>query len=191
VGHARTLPGAAALSITLVAAGSAMAQPRIPAEKVSPRPVQTLPPQITGSALYAYSPWVKFCGRDKGDPPAPQICLTAMEVKRQEGPFAAGAALIEGAGKTLFRVTLPAEVKRAAGARVAIDGETPRSGKFLDCNPRGCLADFDAGADFIARLKAGEVLHLRGTGPSGPISYRLPLEGFAKANEGRPSAPPK
>ena len=183
------LGAAIALSMVLAVTAGAMAQPQPRAEKFSPRPVQTLPPQITGSGLYAYSAWVKFCGRNKGDPAAPQICLTVMEVKRHAGPFAAGAALIEGAGKTLFRVTLPADVKREAGARVAIDGEKPRSGKFVDCNPRGCLADFDASADFIARLKAGGVLHLRGTGPSGQMSYRLPLEGFAKANDGPPSTP--
>jgi invasion protein IalB len=166
------------------------AQPRAPAEKFSPRPARTLPPQITGGALYSYSSWVKFCGREKSDPAAARVCLTVMEVKRQAGPFAAGAALIEGAGdKTVLRVTLPAEVKREAGARVAIDGETSRNGKFVSCNPRGCLADFDASAEFIARLKSGGTLHLSGTDPTGQATrYRLPLAGFAEANEGTPSA---
>lgn len=176
-------------SIVLAAMVHATAQPRAPAEKFSPRPVPTLPPQITGSGLYSYSAWTKFCGRNTNDPASPQICLTVMEVKRAAGPFAAGAALIEGADKTLFRVTLPADVKREAGARVAIDDEKPRSGKFVNCNPRGCLADFDVSAQFIARLKAGEVLHLRGTRAAGQtVSYRLPLDGFVKANDGPPSA---
>jgi invasion protein IalB len=180
---------AAALSITLAATVHATAQPRAPAEKFSPRAVQTLPPQITGSALYTYSGWTKFCGRDKNNSSAPQICLTVMEVKSQAGPFAAGAALIEGADKTLFRVTLPGDVKRGAGARVAIDGEKPRSGKFVNCNPRGCLADFETSAEFVAKLKAGAVLHLRGTRPAGrTVSYQLPLDGFVQANRGPPSA---
>ncbi|MEA2870764.1 MAG: hypothetical protein QOH67_740 [Hyphomicrobiales bacterium] len=180
--------------LTLAAASTAVAQvpPRV--EKISPRPVQTapLPPQITGTELYAYSPWTKFCGRDKATPAAQQICLTVMEVKRHAGPFAAGVALIEGAGdKTVFRVTLPADVRREAGARIAVDGDKPLSGQFVTCNPRGCLADFEARREFVARLRAGKVLHLQGTRESGQAaSYRLPLNGFVKANEGPPSAPP-
>ena len=183
---------AIAIVVALVSAAVAQLKPRM--EKISPRPVQSrLPPEIMGSKLYAYSRWAKFCGRDKSNPDAPQVCLTAMEVKRHSGGFAAGVALIEGAGdKKLLRVTLPADVRREAGARIAVDGDKPLSGKFLACNERGCLADFEASAEFIARLKTGEVLHLRGTGEKGQaVSYRLPLAGFVSANAGPPSAPPQ
>jgi invasion protein IalB len=181
--------------IALAAMPDAHAQTRPMQEKVTPRPVPAapkgLPPQVTGTGLYVYSPWVKFCGRDKADPAAPQICLTMMEVRREVGPFAAGAALIEGAGENkILRVTLPPDVRRSAGARISVDSETPRSGGFAACNPQGCLADFAASPEFVARLKAGTLLHLRGTGPAGqPKSYRLPLADFAKANEGAPSTP--
>lgn len=180
--------------IALAAMPDVRAQTSPLPEKVGPRPVQSapkgLPPQVTGTALYVYSRWVKFCGRDQADPAAPQVCLTMMEVRREVGPFAAGAALIEGAGEKILRVTLPPDVQRSAGARISVDSEKPRSSSFAACNPRGCLADFAASPEFVAKLKAGTLLHLRGTGPAGqPKSYRLPLADFAKANEGAPSTP--
>ena len=181
---------AIALSTALAMTGGAAAQPRAPAEKIR-RSAQPPEQQVIGSGAYAFSLWTKFCGRDKNDPAAPQICLTVLEVKHRDARPSAGVALIEGAGKTLFRVTLPAEVKRAAGAQIAIDGDKPRNGKFVSCNPSVCLADFEAAAEFIARLKAGHALRLRGTRATGQlISYLLPLDGFARANEGPPSAPP-
>jgi invasion protein IalB len=160
-----------------------MAQPHPIPEKISPI---KLPPQVTGAELFVYTPWVKLCGRS--DAAGPQICLTVMEVKREAGSFAAGAALIEGAGdKKILRVTLPSDVQRSAGARVSIDNGAARDSSFATCNPRGCLADFEASAEFIAKLKAGALVHLRGTRASGKItSYRLPLADFARANEGAP-----
>lgn len=181
---------AIALSTALAAIASAAAQqqPRAPADKASPRPVQPAP--AIGSGAYGFSPWMKFCGRDKNDPAAPQICLTVLEVKHRDASPSAGVALIEGAGKTMLRVTLPLQVKRAAGARIAIDGEKPRSGAYVGCTSAVCLADFEAAPDVVAKLKTGRALELRGTGASGqPISYVLPLEGFARANEGPPSPP--
>ncbi len=89
--------------VCVALASTAMAEPAPRAEKQSPRPVQPapnpLPPQVMGTELFKYSPWVKLCGRDKSEPAAPLICLTMMEVRREVGPFAAGAALIEGAGE--------------------------------------------------------------------------------------------
>ncbi len=85
-------------------------------------------------------------------------------------------------------MTLPPDVRREAGARIAVDRDEPRAGKFSGCNPRGCIADFDASAAFIEKLKSGQVLHLRGVRASGQAAgFRLPLADFAKANDG-PSA---
>jgi invasion protein IalB len=177
----------------LVMTSAAIAQRQPPTEKLSPHPVKTapLPPQVTGTALFTYSPWVKVCGRDKNDPSAARICLTMMEVRRTRGPFAAGAALIEGAGeKKVLRVTLPADVRQAAGARIFVDGGAPRNAAFSTCNLHGCLADFEASDAFIAKLKGSSALHLRGTYGSGQVaSFRLPLGDFAKANEGLPGEP--
>ena len=196
---------AIALSAVLAAPAGAAAQPaapaekvlprpgvppRMPAEKISPRPVQPPAEPPIGSSANAFSPWTRFCGKDN-NPQAKEVCLTVKEARLETGQFLAGVALIEGADKTLFRVRLPPHIKREAGARIAIDSEKPRSGPFTTCDPRGCLADFEVTADFVTKLKAGYALELRGTSATGePLSFRLPLEDFAKAHEGPPSAPP-
>ena len=169
------------LSMVLAGTAGAAAQSRAPAEKIG-RPAQPPAQPAIGSGAYAFSPWTKFCGRDKNVPAAPQICLTMLEVKHRDASPSAGVALIEGTGKTMFRVTLPAEAKREAGARIAIDGEKPRGARFVNCNPRGCLADFEVAAEFVAQLKTGRALQLLGTRATGqPMGYVLPLAGFAAA----------
>jgi invasion protein IalB len=190
----------AAMLIVVAAASAAPAQreskPRFPAEKFSTRPVQSAPlsPEIMGSKLYAYSPWTKFCGTNKNDPQAKSICLTVKEVRLRShaAPFLAGVALIEAAGedKKILRATLPSDLQRSAPVRIRVDDDTPRSGNYLECRQNGCMWDFPADMAFVARLKAGERLHLEGVAASGEVaSYRFPLEEFARANEGPPTDP--
>lgn len=177
-----------AIAACLATAALAQSQPAPEKRRTAPR---ELPPQVMGTELFSTSPWMKLCGRDKSDPAAPQVCLTLMEVRREVGPFAAGVALIEGAGhKTILRVTLPPDVRRAAGARIAVDRDAPRDGTFLACNPQGCLADFEIDAPFIAKLRSGTQLRLGGVHASGvAANYRLPLEDLAKVLDGPPTDP--
>jgi invasion protein IalB len=195
---------AIALSAVLAAPAGAAAQPaappekllprpvqppRMPPEKISPRPVQPPEQPPIGGGSYTFSPWTKFCGKDN-NPQAKEVCLTVKEARLESGQFLAGVALIEGADKTLFHLRLLPGVKREAGARIAIDSEKPRSGPFATCDSRGCLADFEVTADFVTKLKEGYALELGGTSATGaPLSFRLPLEGFAKAHEGPPTEP--
>ena len=147
-----------------------------------------------GSKLYAYSPWTKFCGTDKNDPQRKSICLTVKEVRLrfQTAPVLAGVALIETAGedKKILRATLPSDLQRSASVRMWVDDDAPRSGDYRECHPNACMWDFPADTAFVARLKAGEWLHLEGVAASGGVaSYRLPLGEFARANEGPASEP--
>ena len=187
-----------------LALGSAAFAERRPPEKVSPRPVQPAPPSVPvpkapqPSATIqqppvVYSPWTKYCGKERNDPQAKTICLTVKEARLETGQFVAGAALIEAPGdeKKLFRVTLPLGMQLMPGVRMFIDGDGPRNGNYLICYPNGCMADFQVNADFIAKLKAGQQLQLQGINAPGSIaSYLLPLGDFARANDGPPSAPP-
>jgi invasion protein IalB len=196
-----------AVLIVFGAIPAAMAQrePRLPlpAEKFSARPVQPpvseLPVLVSPAANperwpVVQSPWTKFCGTDKNDLQAKSICLTVKEVRLRfhTAPFFAGVALIEAAGedKKILRVTLPPDLQRSAPVRIRVDDDTPRSGDYRECRPNGCMWDFPADAAFVARLKAGERLHLEGVAASGEVaSYRLPLGEFARANEGPPTDP--
>jgi invasion protein IalB len=198
----------AAALLVFVATSIAFAQrePRLPfpAEKFSPRPVQQEqssepPAQLSEAAnpqrwAVVQTPWAKFCGMDKNEPQAKPVCITAREIRLQNraNPFLAGVALIEadGEAKTILRATLPPDLRRSAPVVARIDKDSSRNGTHRECRPNGCMWDFPADAAFVARLKAGEWLHLEGVSASGKIaSYRLPLSGFARANEGAPTDP--
>ena len=59
--------------------------------------------------------------------------------------------------------------------------------RLLDEN--GCMADYKADADLIAKLKAGRKLTIQAFDKGKPISFALPLTNFAKAYDGPPSDP--
>jgi len=135
---------------------------------------------------------VKFCGRDKTDLQAKDVCLTVKEARLETGQFVAGAAVIERAGseQKLLRVTLPLGMQLMPGVRMFVDGEAPRTGPYVLCLPNGCMADFEVNGDFIAKLKKGRELQLQGINVPGQLaSYLLPLGDFAKAFEGPPTDP--
>jgi invasion protein IalB len=183
------------LAVLLTLTSAALAQRKQPPEKFSP-PAQSAPrPNVQEPAArppVAYTPWVKFCGRDKSDIQAKETCLTVKEARLETGQFLAAAALIEpaGEGKRLFRVTLPLGMQLMPGVRMFIDGDMPRSGNFIACIPNGCMADFDVTADFVSKLKAGRELQLQSINLPGQVAtYLLPLADFARANEGPPTDP--
>lgn len=139
-----------------------------------------------------HSPWVKFCGRERNDRQAKEMCLTVKEARLETGEFMAGAALIEPAGteQKMLRVTLPLGMQLMPGVRMFIDSDEPRTGPYVICLPNGCMADFDVTAEFIAKLKQGQNLQLQGINAPGQVaSYLLPLGDFAKAFEGPPTDP--
>ena len=197
---------AACTFVFVASTSAAMAQRelprRFPAEKFSPQPVQPpmseLPARLSPAANperwpVAQSPWTKFCGTESS-PQGKSICLTVKEVRLQSPaqPFLANVALIEAAGeeKKIVRVTLPSDLQRSAGVQIRVDDDAPRSGDYGECRPNGCMWDFSADASFVARLKAGEWLHVVGVLASGEVaSYHLPLGEFARANEGLATDP--
>ncbi len=72
------------VAVVLTLTSAAMAQRKQPPEKFSPRPVQTAPQpsaRAPGQPPIVYSPWVKFCSRDRNDAQAKDICLTVKEAR--------------------------------------------------------------------------------------------------------------
>jgi len=129
------------------------------------------------------SPWTKFCLNE--------ICFIGSDIRTECGPIAA-AVLIEqgGKAKTTLRTTLPAHVKRDPGAGLAIDQAEPILRPFAVCFPNGCMTDYDAGPEFVDRLKHGRMLTLSGVdGDNSAIRLTLPLAGFAEAYDGPPTEP--
>jgi invasion protein IalB len=137
-----------------------------------------------------YWPWTKFC--EKREPQGREICRTFKEVQSESGQFLASAALIEQQGeeKKLLRVTFPAATKMQGGVALQIDSEPPIQRPFSACQTNGCIADFDANAELMARLKRGANLIIaRGSSQGQVTSYTLYLTNFADANGGLPSDP--
>jgi invasion protein IalB len=207
------------LAVTLVlfaVTTAAEAQPRalplppagrgFPPEKFSAQPVQPqmneAPARLSPAANprrwpVVESAWTKFCGKDKNDPHGKLICFTVKEVRLRAsaesgGSFVAGVALIETADddKKILRVTLPPDLQRSTPARLRVDEDGARSGEFGECLSNGCFWDFPVDAEFVARLKTGDRLHVEGVAATGEVaSYDLPLGEFTRANEGPPTDP--
>jgi hypothetical protein len=58
------------------------------------------------------------------------------------------------------------------------------------CFTNGCMADYEANADTIGKLKKGQAMALQAINATGqPISVVMPLGDFAKAYEGPPTDP--
>ena len=64
------------------------------------------------------------------------------------------------------------------------------TGPYVVCLAKnGCMADYKADADLIAKLKKGRSLAIQAFDKARPISFTLPLTDFAKAYDGPPSDP--
>ena len=211
---------AAAGTLTLAATSIALAQtppaaapaakPAAPAAKPAPKPAAQKPvtPAPTaqapapaapaaadagqnGTPNLMYSPWIKICNKGT-EPNAKQVCVTAKDGRLENGMPVAAVALLEpqGEARKLVRVTVPLGMQLQHGTRMIIDQEPPATAAYFMCFPNGCMADYEANADMVAKLKKGKTLMLQAINMNGqPISLPMPLGDFAKAYDGPPTDP--
>jgi invasion protein IalB len=194
---------AAACILAMASAGMAQAQtqkpaPAKPAAPAKPgaaapaAPAQGAPaaPQQSEVQLI-YSPWTKFCLKGQ-DGNAKQVCFTGKDARLESGMPVVAAVLIEPEGepKKVLRVTLPLGMQLVHGTRVIIDQQQPAQGPYVICFTNGCMADYEANADMVAKLKKGQQLAVQAINGNGqPVSLLLPLNDFAKAYDGPPTDP--
>jgi invasion protein IalB len=143
-----------------------------------------------------FSPWTKFCLKGQPgqapDPNAKEVCFTGKDARVESGQPVAAAVLIEpqGADKKLLRVTLPLGMQLAHGTRLIVDQNQPMTAPYVICFSNGCMADYDASADLIGKMKKGQGLVIQAINATGqPISLVMPLNDFAKAYDGPPTDP--
>jgi invasion protein IalB len=143
-----------------------------------------------------FSPWTKFCLKGQpGQPPDPsakEVCFTGKDARVESGQPVAAAVLIEPEGqeRKLLRITLPLGMQLAHGTRVIVDQNQPQTAPYVICFTNGCMADYEANADMIGKLKKGQGLVLQAINSTGqPISVVMPLADFAKAYDGPPTDP--
>jgi invasion protein IalB len=189
----------AALTVALAVAASvalAQQQPKKPAAKkpAAPTPTQQQPAPQQGQqepVQLIYSPWTKFCLQSK-DPNPKQVCFTGKDARIESGMPVVAAVLIEPEGepKKILRVTLPLGMQLIHGTRVIVDQNQPMTAPYVICFTNGCMADYEADAAMIDKMKKGKGLVVQAINASGqPISVVLPLTDFAKAYEGPPTDP--
>lgn len=205
----RTLAMLAAAVLAICAASPATAQQQqapkpaapakpAPAPKTQAQPAKPTPQQQQGQAAVPqqdvqliYSPWTKFCGKAQ-DANAKQICFTGKDARIESGMPVVAAVIIEpeGDAKKILRVTLPLGMQLQPGTRVIIDTGQPATGPYVICFANGCMADYEANADMIGKLKKGQQLVVQAINANGqPVSLTLPLQDFAKAYDGPPTDP--
>jgi invasion protein IalB len=179
------------------------AKPKPPAAKKpaapapAPAPAAQAPAPAPGGdqqqqAQLIYSPWTKFCLKNNNDPAAKQVCFTGKDARIESGMPVVAAVLIEPEGepKKILRVTLPLGMQLVHGTRVILDQNQPLTAPYVICFTNGCMADYDASADMIDKMKKGQGLAIQAINSTGqPISLVLPLNDFAKAYDGPPTDP--
>jgi invasion protein IalB len=214
---APTRPGARSWAATLWAATLSAAMlaiaadtpvlaqaPPAPAPKALPKAQPKAPPQQAPAAApsdkpaggsevppLTYSPWTKVCLKGQ-EANAQQICFTGKEGRIDSGMLIIGAVLIEpeGSAGKLLRITLPLGMQLPQGTRVIVDQGQPMNAPYLICFPNGCMADYEASAELIGKMKKGQSMVVQGINSQGQaVSLPLPLPDFAKAYDGAPTDP--
>lgn len=203
-----TLAIVAALALGSAAGlGEASAQ-QAPAQKPAPKGQQkggapaATPPAAQAPAAgqqqeqvppLIYSNWTKICGKGP-EQGAKQICQTGKDGRLESGAPVVAAILMEMEGETkkMLVVTLPPGVFLPKGTRVVIDRDEPSAilGPFLTCANGGCIAQLEANADIIQKLKKGQNLYIQAYSMAQAVmTLPLPLGDFAKAYDGPPTDP--
>ena len=177
-------------------------QQRAPAQKppqaqpAQPAPAAPQQQQAQESPQLIFSPWVKLCNKDP-DPNAKRVCVTVKDGRVKSGLLVVSVAIIEmdGDQRKLMRMSLPYGVALTHGTRMIVDQGQPATAPFVTClppvvPPGGCIADYEATADTINRMKKGQVLTVQAIHMNGqPMSPQLELKDFAKAYDGPPTDP--
>ena len=142
------------------------------------------------------SPWTRYCAKglteQSSEIRTKAVCFTASDGHLTSGQRLVIALLIEPDGNDtkLLRVTLPLGVALVPGARIVIDEKEAMTAPYIVCLPKnGCMADYKAAPDLIEKLKKGRSLAIQAFEKGRPLSFTLPLAGFAKAYEGPASDP--
>ena len=165
--------------------GAPVQKPAAPDAQQQPPAADAQQPQLI------YSPWTKFCLKGQ-EANAQQVCFTGKDGRIESGMPVVAAVLIEPEGDTkkVLRVTLPLGMQLPQGTRVIVDQGQPMNAPYIICFTNGCMADYEASAELIGKLKKGQGLVVQGINSQGqPISLVLPLSDFGKAYDGPPTDP--
>ena len=176
----------------------APAAPAKPAQAAPPAQQQEAPPpqqQAGEQPQLIFSPWVKLCNKD-ADPKAKRVCVTVKDGRVEAMLFVSIAIIeVDGEARKLLRISLPYGVALQQGTRLLLDQAAMATGAFVTClppvvPPGGCIADYEATADLIGKMKKGQTLTIQALHMNGQWMYpNIDLKEFAKAYDGPPTDP--
>jgi invasion protein IalB len=170
-----------------------------PAPKAAPKapaqaPAQPAQPQQQAGAPaeppLIWSAWAKLCSKGPQEN-SPQVCATSRDGRTEVGFPVVVAAVIENESthQKVLRVSLPLGMVLQQPMRVVIDDGQPMNGPYVLCTD-GCMADFEASAELVGKMKKGQSLIVGGVHfQAGPMQVKVPLADFAKTNDGAPTDP--
>lgn len=158
--------------------GQQPAAPAVPGAQPSDQQIPNL----------VYSSWTKIC-RKTADANAKTVCQIGREGRLESGVHVVSAVVIEmeGEAKKVLQLTLPQGILLPRGTRVVVDRDEQQAiiGNFLVCANGGCVAQLEASADTVARLKKGQQLFIQAYDMTQKVmTLSLPLGDFAKAYDG-------
>jgi invasion protein IalB len=194
--------GLVAAATAFVAAPALAQQPKPAAKPAAPKPAAPAKPGAAPAAPAApqqgaegqpqlmYSPWMKVCGKGP-DTNNKQVCVITKDWRLENGMPVAIVQLFEPEGEQkVLRVTVPLGMQLAHGTRVVLDQNPPMQSPYKICFPVGCMSDYPASDDMVAKMKKGQTITVQAINMQGtPISLPLPLGDFAKAYDGPPTDP--
>jgi invasion protein IalB len=164
------------------AAPKGQAQKPDPAQPAAPE----MPPLI-------YSNWTKLCGKSP-EAGGKTMCRIGKDGRLDTGLPMVGAVLMEAEGETrkILQIMLPMGVLLPRGTRVLIDNDEQGAMvlPIIVCAGGGCMAQAEAGAEMVAKLKKGQNLFVQASNMQQSVfTLAVPLADFAKAYDGPPTDP--
>jgi invasion protein IalB len=194
-------------ALVIMAALAVIASPSFaePAQQKAPPKGPTPPAQQKGTPpagqpqgdqgpQLTYSAWMKVCQPKGPEANAKRLCFIGKDGKIESGQPIVAAVVIEPEGeqRRILRITLPLGMALQPGTRVLVDSGQPVTAPYVICLPNGCMADYEASGELIAKMKSGQNLNVQGfNGQGQPVSLALPLADFAKSYDGPATEPPK
>jgi invasion protein IalB len=175
------------------------AQQKAPAPKAAPKGQPQQQPEAAPAATpqvppLIYSNWTKLCskGADSG---GKTMCRIGNDGRLESGQPMVGAVLMEmeGEQRKILQIMLPLGILLPRGTRVLIDNDEQGAIvlPIVVCAGGGCMAQTDANAELVARLKKGQNLYVQAYSMQQAVfTLALPLADFAKAYDG-PATDPK
>jgi invasion protein IalB len=184
-------------ALGLAAASSALAQaqrpaqPAKPAQPAAPAAAPAGGPMVVSLKVDPSVEWTKVCGEDQGAKKT--VCYTTrdfLETNSNQPILAAAIYDVQNDPKKFIRMLMPLTFMLQNGIRISVDNGQAIPGKFQICFPNGCFAEAEVNQGVIDQLKKGKELTIMAINQVGAeVSFKMPLDGFAKGFDGKPIDP--